>query len=223
MCIRDRLVPQDPTDEPASHLLQTIRQEKDRLISEGKIKRDKPLPSIAADEQPFEVPEGWEWVRMGSIGASFDYGTSQKAVENSSAVPILRMGNIQAGRVIMTKDVYKRQVQSYWQVGQIIVEHEQAGQARAAYGARVLQEVASRLSAEFGKGFSVANLRNFRQFYQTFTLDEIRYTPCSELSWSHFRMLMRVPDPTARQWYALEAVSQTWSVAALDRQISTCL
>ena len=117
--------------------------------------------------------------------------------------------------------VNKVMVQSYWQVGQIIVEHEQAGQARAAYGARVLQEVASRLSAEFGKGFSVANLRNFRQFYQTFTLDEIRYTPCSELSWSHFRMLMRVPDPTARQWYALEAVSQTWSVAALDRQIST--
>lgn len=124
-------------------------------------------------------------------------------------------------RQVAQRNVHQVMVQSYWQVGQIIVEHEQAGRARAAYGARVLQEVASRLSAEFGKGFSVANLRNFRQFYQTFTLDEIRYTPCSELSWSHFRMLMRVPDPTARQWYALEAVSQTWSVAALDRQIST--
>lgn len=124
-------------------------------------------------------------------------------------------------RQVAQRNVNQVMVQSYWQVGQIIVEHEQAGQTRAAYGARVLQEVASRLSAEFGKGFSVANLRNFRQFYQTFTLDEIRYTPCSELSWSHFRMLMRVPDPTARQWYAVEAVSQTWSVAALDRQIST--
>ncbi len=76
LAVRGLLVPQDPTDEPASHLLQTIRQEKDRLISEGKIKRDKPLPSIAADEQPFELPAGWEWVRTGDLVNASEAGWS---------------------------------------------------------------------------------------------------------------------------------------------------
>ena len=62
---------------------------------------------------------------------------------------------------------------------------------------------------------------NFRQFYSTHTHDAICYTPCSELGWPRLRLLMRVPDPAARQWYAQEAVSQTWSVAALDRRIGT--
>ena len=119
------------------------------------------------------------------------------------------------------RSVNQVMVQSYWHVGQLIVQDEQAGRERATYGAKTLQLLAQQLTQEFGKGFSPANLRNFRQFYQTFTLDDIRYTPCSELSWSHFRLLMRVPDPVARQWYAREAASQTWSVAALDRQIST--
>ena len=119
------------------------------------------------------------------------------------------------------RHINQAMVQAYWQVGRLIVEHEQAGQSRAAYGARVLQELAGKLSSEFGEGFSAANLRNFRQFFQTYTLAEICDTPCSELGWSHLRALMRVADPAARQWYAREAVSQTWSVAALSRQIST--
>ncbi|MEO6322220.1 MAG: PDDEXK nuclease domain-containing protein [Polaromonas sp.] len=124
-------------------------------------------------------------------------------------------------RQVAQRHVNQVMVQSYWQVGKIIVEHEQAGQARAAYGAKVLEELASRLSMEFGKGFAVQSLRNYRQFYLTFPDDEIRSTPWSELGWSHMKRLMRLTDPAARQWYALEAVSQTWSVAALDRQIST--
>ena len=119
------------------------------------------------------------------------------------------------------RNVNQAMVQSYWQIGRLIVEDEQAGRERAAYGAQTLQALALRLTQEFGRGFSVANLRNFRQFFQTFTWDEIRYTPCSELSWSHFRLLMRVAAPAARQWYAAEAASQCWSVAALDRQIGT--
>ncbi len=112
-------------------------------------------------------------------------------------------------------------VQAYWQVGRLIVEHEQAGQARAAYGARQLEALGQRLTQEFGRGFSAANLRNFRQFFQTYGWTEICDMPCRELSWSHLRRLMRVADPQARAWYAAEAVSQTWSFAALDRQIST--
>ena len=119
------------------------------------------------------------------------------------------------------RQVNQAMVQAYWQVGRLIVEHEQAGAARAAYGAQVLQALAERLAAEFGPGFSASNLRNFRQFFQTYAFDEICDTPCRELSWSHFRQLMRVPDPDARAWYAREAVGQTWSVAALARQIAT--
>ncbi len=67
LAVRGLLVPQDPTDEPASALLQKIRAEKDRLIATGQIKRDKPLPPITDEEKPFELPVGWEWVRLGAL------------------------------------------------------------------------------------------------------------------------------------------------------------
>ncbi|WP_348752088.1 PDDEXK nuclease domain-containing protein [uncultured Aquincola sp.] len=124
-------------------------------------------------------------------------------------------------RGLAHRSVNQAMVQAYWQVGRLIVEHEQAGQARAAYGARQLEALGQRLTQEFGRGFSAANLRNFRQFFQTYGWTEICDMPCRELSWSHLRRLMRVADPQARAWYAAEAVSQTWSFAALDRQIST--
>jgi type I restriction enzyme, S subunit len=67
LAVQGKLVPQDPKDEPASQLLKKIRAEKDRLIAEGKIKRDKPLAEIAEEERPFGLPDGWEWVRLGSL------------------------------------------------------------------------------------------------------------------------------------------------------------
>ena len=75
LAVRGLLVPQDPQDEPASALLKKIRAEKDKLIAEGKIKRDKPLSPIAEDEQPFALPVGWEWARVGSIGVTQTGGT----------------------------------------------------------------------------------------------------------------------------------------------------
>lgn len=119
------------------------------------------------------------------------------------------------------RSVHQVMVQAYWHVGRLIVEHEQAGRARAAYGARVLQSLAEQLTSEFGEGFAVQSLRNFRQLYRTFPADEIRSTPWSELGWSQMKVLMRLKNPAARQWYAHEAVAQTWSVTALDRQVST--
>ena len=65
--VQGKLVPQDPNDEPASVLLERIKEEKERLIKEGKIKKEKPLPPISEDEIPYELPEGWEWVRLGEI------------------------------------------------------------------------------------------------------------------------------------------------------------
>lgn len=109
-------------------------------------------------------------------------------------------------------------VQTYWQVGRLIVEDEQGGEKRAEYGKRVLPELAKRLSEEFGKGFSAPSLWNYRQFYLEFP---ILSSVWRELSWSHFKMLMRVKNTQARAWYADEAATQSWSVRALDRQISS--
>jgi hypothetical protein len=67
LAVQGKLVPQDPNDEPAIELLKKIRAEKDRLIAEGKIKRDKPLAEIDESEKPFELPRGWEWVRLGTV------------------------------------------------------------------------------------------------------------------------------------------------------------
>lgn len=112
-------------------------------------------------------------------------------------------------------------VQAYWQIGRLIVEDEQGGEKRAEYGKGVLVDLSRRLTSEFGKGFSPDNLRNFRQFYLSFTQNEICDTVCSKLTWSHFRLLMRVEHVEARAWYANEAAAQGWSVRALDLQIST--
>jgi predicted nuclease of restriction endonuclease-like (RecB) superfamily len=109
-------------------------------------------------------------------------------------------------------------VQTYWHIGRLIVEDEQGGQKHAAYGKHVLLELSKRLTTEFGAGFSVQGLRNYRQFYLQFP---IRSTVWSELSWSHFKTLLRVENQTAREWYANESAQQGWSVRALDRQITT--
>jgi type I restriction enzyme, S subunit len=106
LAVRGLLVPQDPADEPAGALLQKIRTEKDRLIAAGQIKRDKPLPPVGNDEQPFEVPQGWQWVRLATVGTSFDYGTSQKSLDIPHGTPVLRMGNVQAGKVELSNLKY---------------------------------------------------------------------------------------------------------------------
>ena len=83
LAVQGKLVPQDPADEPAGVLLQKIRAEKDRLIAEGKIKRDKPLAEIAEEEKPFELPQGWEWVRLGDICAYIQRGKGPVYAESS--------------------------------------------------------------------------------------------------------------------------------------------
>jgi predicted nuclease of restriction endonuclease-like (RecB) superfamily len=144
------------------------------------------------------------------------------ALPTTEAALYVQIQNVlQQARQQAKRNVNQVMVQAYWQIGQLIVQHEQGGQERASYGARLMANLAERLTADFGKGFAVQSLRNYRQFYLTFPDGEIRSTPWSELGWSHIKAIMRVSDPAARQWYAREAAAQTWSVAALDRQIST--
>ncbi len=109
---------------------------------------------------------------------------------------------------------------AYWLIGKRIVEEEQNGADRAAYGENLLRNLSKELTSEFGNGFSYANLYNMRQFYLTYN-NEIFYTLCIKLPWSHNRLIMRVTDPKAREWYLREAAQQQWSVRQLERNINS--
>ena len=109
-------------------------------------------------------------------------------------------------------------VQAYWQIGRIIVEHEQEGNLRSGYGKSVLQELSNRLTEEFGKGFSVRTLQQMKKFYVMFpNTNALR----SQLTWTHYRLLLSVENEQARQWYMNEAAVSAWSSRQLERQISS--
>ncbi|MCT3803992.1 hypothetical protein CMU96_16500 [Elizabethkingia anophelis] len=112
-------------------------------------------------------------------------------------------------------------VEAYWLIGKRIVEEEQNGKKRAEYGEALLKYLSVALTKEFGKGFSSSNLRNFRQFYLTYSDPEICYTLCSKLTWSHNRLIMRIDSNAARNYYLKEASEQNWSVRILERHINT--
>jgi predicted nuclease of restriction endonuclease-like (RecB) superfamily len=110
-------------------------------------------------------------------------------------------------------------VEAYWRIGARIVEQEQKGEARAADGQVMIKELSRRLGDEFGRGFSIANLKNFRQFYLTFPDSAKGYALRSELGWTHYRLIMRVEDSKARAYYLNEAASQGWTSRQLERNI----
>jgi len=125
---------------------------------------------------------------------------------------------IRAARRKVLRAVDTTQVQTCWQIGRHIVEFEQQGARRARYGKQLLATLASVLTAEFGKGFDSSNLRYMRLFYQAFPIcDALRH----ELSWTHYRALLRVENDHARHWYMIESATQNWSTRALERQIAT--
>ncbi|MBU2573459.1 MAG: DUF1016 family protein [Elusimicrobia bacterium] len=127
-------------------------------------------------------------------------------------------GIIQQARRQALRAVDIVQVRTGWEMGRHIVEFQQSGAARAKYGAHLLSRLAEKLTPEFGKGFDERNLRNMRAFFQIFPIwNALR----SELSWTHYRLLLRVEDEHARQWYMNEAADQNWGSRALERQIGT--
>ena len=127
-------------------------------------------------------------------------------------------GLIQDARKQILRSADVIQVQTCWEIGRHIVEFEQGGSDRAKYGKQLLPALAATLTEEFGKGFDVINLRHMRGFYLGFPIrDALR----RELSWTHYRTLLRADDAKARQWYMNESADQSWSTRALERQIGT--
>ena len=108
-------------------------------------------------------------------------------------------------------------VEAYWNIGKSIVE-QQGGEEKAEYGVRLIAELSKQMTTDFGKGFTVANLKNMRQFYLTFPKS---YALRSELSWTHYRLLMRVENENAREFYTEEAIKSNWSTRQLERQINS--
>ena len=141
-------------------------------------------------------------------------------------------------------DIY--QVVSNWLIGRRIVEQEQHGKERAQYGKHIVELASEALTAEFGKGYSVVNIKSFRKFYLTFNNLLIGQTPSaqsgndltikgqsvsaelelakmlpSNLSWSHYERLMRIKNEDERDWYMREAAGESWSVRTLNRNIGS--
>ena len=108
-------------------------------------------------------------------------------------------------------------VTAYWEIGEQI--YKACGENdRAEYGKKILKYISEKLTEEFGKGYSIRNLRNMRNFYCTFP---IRQTLSAELSWSHYLLLMQIRNDVERDFYTQEAIKSNWSVRQLDRQINT--
>lgn len=106
----------------------------------------------------------------------------------------------------------------YWEIGRLIVEDEQQGDAKAAYGKKVLELLSSKLTLEFGKGFEYTNLTNMRKFYQAFPKrDSLRH----ELSWTHYRIISRIESAEKRQQFMQLAIDGNWNTRTLQRNVNS--
>src|SRR5947209_5146087 len=112
-------------------------------------------------------------------------------------------------------------VVAYWEVGKHIVEYEQSGAAKATYGTALLKELSAKLTADLGKGYTETNLKYFRQFYLSFPPVEKSHALRDELTWTHYRLLLKVENEAARHFYLNETIEQNWSTRALERQINS--
>lgn len=125
---------------------------------------------------------------------------------------------LHAARKYVASSVNSAMVQVYWLIGKRIVMQEQNGNGRAEYGKQIIENLSIALTKEFGKGFGKSNLWSFKQFYLTFP---ILHSLRGELSWTHYRLLLRVEDEKARTFYLNEAAENGWSSRQLERQINS--
>ncbi len=125
---------------------------------------------------------------------------------------------LEAARSNVYRAVNFAMVEAYWNIGRLIVEEEQRGKRRAEYGKYLIQELSVKLMKDFGKGFTERNVRNMRAFYLTFP---IWHSVRAELTWTHYRLLLKVEKKKARNFYLNEAVDSNWSTRQLERQINS--
>ena len=131
---------------------------------------------------------------------------------------------IQEARQHIVSSVNTAMVYTYYEIGRYIVEDEQNGQNRAEYGKSVLKKLSAYLTPKFGKGFSVDNLQNMRNFYLCYSKYEtLSRNSVFTLSWSHYLKLMRISNPEERRFYEIEAIENKWSLRELERQFDSSL
>lgn len=132
---------------------------------------------------------------------------------------------IESARGIINRTVNYEMVRAYWLIGKEIINEEQKGQSRAEYGKKIIEKLSNRLSEKYGTGWSSSHLWHLRQFYMLYKnmLPENLHTLCAELSWSHYRVLMRIEKPEARAFYEKECVANNWSARELERQKGSLL
>jgi len=147
---------------------------------------------------------------------------------------------IEQSRQYVAKSINTAMVATYYEIGRYIIEDEQQGKARAEYGKRVLPELSKRLTEQFGKGWSVENLKIMRHFYQVYSNSVTTGYPIQDtntvtagyqiqnaekfiLPWTHYQILMRIDNPDERRFYEIEAQKQIWSKRYLQRQIASSL
>lgn len=176
--------------------------------------------------------------------------TKNKMVKTDSANSLFDrvVSILEQARANVVRSVNSNMTFAYWHIGQEIVHELQGGKSRAEYGKQILEDLSGKLTRRYGDGYSIPNLRNFRQFYLIYknrlpdihypsgselSADQKRYPVGSEsqdskkirlsanLSWSHYRALMRVESENARDFYETEALRCGWNKRALERQIST--
>ncbi len=142
--------------------------------------------------------------------------TTQKHSEEHLFSQIKQM--LDNARSHIARTVNSTTVEAYWQVGKYIVEYEQRGKERAEYGKGVIQSLSKRLTAEYGGGFTVTNLKVMRQFYLSYPKS---HALRDQLSWTHWRALLTVQNEVARDYYITECAAENWSTRQLERQINT--
>lgn len=124
------------------------------------------------------------------------------------------------GRIAATRAVNRQLLDTYWQIGQYIVEFEQGGKTKAAFGSGLLEKLAKDLSMSYGKGFSLSNVKRFRQFYINFPISA---TLSHQLTWSHYVELLKIDHALERNFYEKQSIAENWSVRELVRQKETAL
>ena len=134
---------------------------------------------------------------------------------------VAEIGDIlEQSRATVAVQVNQALVAAYWKIGEIIVRYEQNDQIRAAYGEKTLRMLSRTLAKEFGRGFSLSNVYNMRQFYVCYPIFQ---TASGKLSWSHYCELLSISDNDKRRFYEQECVNSAWSVRELKRQIDSSL